>query len=153
MKELHFGHITTKILAYSGVFDFFRYKCWQKNFPPQPKFTFWKYNWKLNFRTLFLEQNAPKKNSEQQLYSTLSENCYLIWFWTSGSAQTRKHIKYANTPPMAIKLLWHSPGHCTLSLYLVPIKIFNILGFLLLLKKNINSLPSVPAVLDLKSFT
>ena len=37
-----------------------------------------------------------KKNLEQYLLSTLSENCYRILFWTLRSAQTRKDMKYAN---------------------------------------------------------
>ena len=46
--ELSFGHITTKTLASSGVFGFFRKKFWQKKCPPHPNH-FLKIQWKIHF--------------------------------------------------------------------------------------------------------
>ena len=40
VTELSFAHVTTKTLANSGVFGFFRKKCWRKKLSPLIQITF-----------------------------------------------------------------------------------------------------------------
>ena len=68
----------------------------EKNFAknktlPRPNH-FLKIQWEIHFFTfLNTDRNGPKQNFEQQLYSTLLENCFQNRFRTTGSVRTRKH--------------------------------------------------------------
>ena len=64
---------------------------WKKPFNPSAQDL--KIQWEIHILIfLNIDRNAlPKKNVVKKLYKTLKENCFWIWFWTSGSALTIKH--------------------------------------------------------------
>ena len=91
VTELIFAHISTKIWAYSVVFDFFRKKIWQKTVPQNH---FLKIQWEMIFFTFFIWTKSLKKFKKKiLLYRALSENSFWIKFWTLGSAPTGKCMK------------------------------------------------------------
>ena len=68
VTELSFAHISTKIWAYSVVFNFFRKKIWQKNGPPKSLFENTKGN---DFFYLFYMDQIAQKNLKKSYYIEL----------------------------------------------------------------------------------
>ena len=89
VTELGFAHVTTKSLAYLGMFGFFRNFFFCKKMPPPRPNHHFKIQWEIHFLSfLNTDRNAPKKKFRIEIWTFSFQICFKNQFSTSGRGQT-----------------------------------------------------------------